>query len=91
GTIALMPLRSRLSWNVFAASGSAAYAVVLLGLAFVPWTPAVFALLVVVGAAWVGVQSTWMIATHAVMPPWVKARVIAFVLLTFQGSQAVGA
>ncbi|WP_197027720.1 MFS transporter [Rhodococcus sp. UNC23MFCrub1.1] len=91
GTIASMPLRSRLSWNVFAALGSAAYALVLLGIAVVAWMPAVVALLVIVGAAWVGVQSTWMIATHAVMPPWIKARVIAVVMLTFQGSQAVGA
>ncbi|MBY6412194.1 MFS transporter [Rhodococcus sp. BP-252] len=91
GTVALMPLRTRLSWNAFAAVGSAAYAVVLAGLAFVPLTSVVFVLLVIVGAAWVGVQSTWMIATHAVMPPWIKSRVIAFIMLTFQGSQAVGA
>ncbi|SNS77395.1 MFS transporter [Rhodococcoides kyotonense] len=91
GTVALMPLRARLSWNTFAAIGSAAYAVVLLGLVIVPWTAVVFVLLVIVGAAWVGVQSTWMIATHAVMPPWIKSRVIAFIMLTFQGSQAVGA
>ncbi|WP_033189167.1 MULTISPECIES: MFS transporter [Nocardiaceae] len=91
GTVALLPLRARLSWNAFAAAGSGAYAAVLIGLAFVPWTSAVFVLLVVVGAAWVGVQSTWMIATHAVMPAWIKARVIAFIMLTFQGSQAIGA
>ncbi|GGG25935.1 MFS transporter [Rhodococcoides trifolii] len=91
GTIVLMPVRARISWNGFVALGSAAYAVVLAGLASIPHQGVAFALLVVVGAAWVGVQSTWMIATHAVMPPWVKARVIAFVMLTFQGSQAVGA
>jgi MFS family permease len=90
GTVALMPLRARMSWNHFVALCSAAYAVVLAGMALIPWYTVMFALLVVVGAAWVGVQSTWMIATHAVMPSWIKARVIAFIMLVFQGSQAVG-
>jgi len=90
GTVALMPVRARLSWNHFVALGSGAYAVVLAGMAMVPWFSVMFVLLVVVGAAWVGVQSTWMIATHAAVPPWIKARVIAFIMLMFQGSQAVG-
>jgi MFS family permease len=91
GTIALMPVRARVSWNRFVALGSGAYALVLLGLAVVPHQGVACALLIVVGAAWVGVQSTWMVAAHAVLPPWVKSRVIAFVMLSFQGSQAVGA
>ncbi|NIL89182.1 hypothetical protein RhoFasSB10_01482 [Rhodococcus fascians] len=91
GTVALMPLRARLSWNTFVAIGSIAYAAVLAGIVLVPSVSVVFVLLVIVGAAWVAIQSTWMIATHAVMPKWIKSRVIAFVMLTFQGSQAVGA
>jgi MFS family permease len=91
GTIALMPLRSKMSWNQFAATGSLAYAVVLVGMAVITRLDVILVLMVIVGAAWVGVQSTWMIAAHSVLPPWIKARVIAFIMLMFQGSQAVGA
>ena len=91
GTILLMPLRARMSWNHFVALGSVAYGLVLIGLVVIPSVSAMFGVLVVAGAAWVGVQSTWMIAAHAVVPRWIKARVIAFVMLMFQGSQAVGA
>lgn len=91
GTIAMMPLRARMSWNRFAALGSLAYAVVLAGMASITRFDVILVLMVIVGAAWVGVQSTWMIAAHSVVPPWIKARVIAFIMLMFQGSQAVGA
>lgn len=91
GTVVLMPLRAKMSWNRFAALGSGAYAVVLAGLAFSTRFDVILVLMVVVGAAWVGVQSTWMIAAHSVVPPWIKARIIAFIMLMFQGSQAVGA
>lgn len=91
GTIVLMPLRARMSWNQFAALGSSAYAVVLAGMAFATRFDVILVLMVVVGAAWVGVQSTWMIAVHSVVPPWIKARVIAFFVLMIQGSQAIGA
>lgn len=91
GTIALMPLRARMSWNRFVALGSGAYAVVLAGMAFVTRLDVMLVLMVVVGASWVGVQSTWMIAAHRVVPSWIKARIIAFIMLMFQGSQAVGA
>ncbi|WP_083884006.1 MFS transporter [Nocardia higoensis] len=91
GTVAIMPLRSRMSWNHFVALGSAAYAVVLLGLALNTRIDVAAALMVLGGTAWVGVQSTWMIAAHSVVPPWIKTRVIAFVMVVFQGGQAVGA
>ena len=48
-------------------------------------------LLVVGGAAWVGVQTTWMTAAHEALPEWVRARIIALILLLFQGCQALGA
>lgn len=91
GTIVLMPLRAKMSWNRFVALGSGAYAIVLAGMAFFTRFDVILVLMVVVGAAWVGVQSTWMIAAHSVVPPWIKARIIAFIMLMFQGSQAVGA
>jgi hypothetical protein len=47
--------------------------------------------LVLGGIAWVGVQSTWMTLAHQALPDWVRPRVIALLLLLFQGTQAVGA
>jgi MFS family permease len=91
GTIALMPLRARMTWNRYVALGSAAYALALGGMAAITRFDLMLVLMVVAGAAWVGVQSTWMIAAHKVVPTWIKARVIAFIMLMFQGSQAVGA
>ncbi|MFC8043542.1 MFS transporter [Nocardia sp. NPDC057353] len=91
GTVAAMPLRARTSWNQFVALGSVAYAAVLAGLALGTRVELAVLLMVVAGAAWVGVQSTWMVAAHAVVPRWIRTRVIAFVMVVFQGSQAVGA
>jgi len=90
GTTALAPIRARLSVNVFAFWGSLAFAGMLLGLATAtaPWVVAV--LLASGGASWVGVQTTWMTAAHQALPDWVRPRVIALILLLFQGSQAVG-
>jgi hypothetical protein len=37
------------------------------------------------------VQSTWMMLAHQALPDWVRPRVVAFLLMLFQGTQAVGA
>jgi MFS family permease len=91
GTLALSWVRSRMSVNGFAVLGSAAYAAVLAVLATVGSVPVVAAFLVLGGAAWVGVQSTWMQLGHQALPSWVRPRIIAMILFLFQGTQAVGA
>lgn len=89
-TLLLTRLRQRLSARVFAALGSVAYAATLavMGLSAVP--AVVGAFLALGGVAWVAVQSTWMMLAHQALPDWVRPRVIALVLLLFQGTQAVG-
>lgn len=89
-TLLLARLRQRLSVRVFAALGSVTYAATLaaMGLSTVPTVVAVF--LVLGGIAWVAVQSTWMMLAHQALPDWVRPRIIALVLLLFQGTQAVG-
>ncbi|MDQ0242124.1 MFS transporter [Arthrobacter bambusae] len=72
-----MPLRATMSWNRFAALGSGAYSVVFARMAFATRFDVILVLTVVTGAAWVGVQSTWMTGVHSVLPPWIKARAIA--------------
>jgi MFS family permease len=91
GPVVVQPVRRRLGRNAFITVGSVAYA---LGLAVVaearrPLVIGVF--LLAVGASWVSVQTTWMAATQAVLPPWVRARALACVLLVHQGCQAFGA
>ena len=91
GTLALTWVRGRMSVNGFAVLGSAAYAAVLAALATVWSVPVLAGFLVLGGAAWVGVQSTWMQLGHQALPSWVRPRIIAMILFLFQGTQAVGA
>jgi predicted MFS family arabinose efflux permease len=91
GTAAITPLRARLTVNQFGFVGSTMFAVMLLGLALATDVWVVAGLLVLGGASWVGVQTTWMAAAHQALPDWVRPRIIALILLAFQGCQAVGA
>lgn len=91
GTFFIAPLRDRVSVNVFAAGGSATYGLVLVVLAVSTSAPLTILALLPAGVAWVGVQSTWMMLANQALPGWVRPRVIAILLLVFQGSQALGA
>jgi MFS family permease len=91
GTVALAPVRARLTVNQFGFAGSLMFAGMLLGLALAPGVWVVAGMLVLGGASWVGVQTTWMAAAHQALPDWIRPRIIALILLAFQGSQAVGA
>jgi MFS family permease len=91
GSIAVQPLRRRMSVNSFILLGSTVYAVGLLGAATVRLPLLVGVMLLGVGAAWVTVQTTWMAAAQSTLPPWVRARGLAGVLLVHQGCQAIGA
>ena len=91
GTAVLAPLRARLTVNQFGLVGSTTFAAMLLGLALASDVWVVAALLVLGGASWVGVQTTWMTAAHQALPDWIRPRIIALILLAFQGCQALGA
>jgi predicted MFS family arabinose efflux permease len=91
GIAVLGPIRARLGVNHFGLLGSLMFAGVLLALAAVSQIWLVAGVLVLGGACWVGVQTTWMTAAHQALPDWVRPRVIALILLLFQGCQAVGA
>ena len=84
-------VRRRLRVKTFAAMGAAAYGAALLVLA-TSTTPLVVGVAVFfAGGAWVSVQSTWMSMGHQFFPDWIRPRLVAFILLVFQGTQAVGA
>ncbi|WP_340539925.1 MFS transporter [Nocardioides sp. GXZ039] len=90
-TVVLAPLRRRLSVRDFAALGSVGYALTLMVLGVATQLIVAAPFLVIGGLAWVGVQSTWMMLAHQALPDWVRPRVIALLLLLFQGTQAIGA
>lgn len=90
GTAVLGPVRARLAVNHFGFAGSLMFGLMLAGLALSSNRTVVGALLVFGGAAWVGVQTTWMTAAHQALPDWVRPRIVALILLAFQGCQALG-
>lgn len=83
-------LRRRLRVNVFAAFGAGVFALALVVLAISTSAVLVAIAMLFVGAAWVSVQSTWMTMGHQFFPEWIRPRLIAFILLMFQGTQAFG-
>ncbi len=84
-------LRARLSIGTMAAGGPAVFAVTMLGAAWIPHLLPLCAALVAGGAAWVTFTSITNAAFQTSLPPWVRARALAVMLLTFQGSMALGA
>ncbi|HJC61150.1 MAG TPA: MFS transporter [Candidatus Dietzia intestinigallinarum] len=84
-------LRRRLRVRSFAALGAATYGAVLLVLGISTSPVVVGVAVLLAGAAWVSVQSTWMSMGHQFFPEWIRPRLIAVILLVFQGTQAIGA
>lgn len=84
-------IRRRLAPRViYAAScGSVAVGALLLAISYAVALDAV--VLVVAGAAWITAIGQLGAAYQSSMPPWVKARGIAFYQVAFQGSTAIGA
>ena len=70
--------------------GCIAFALVMLVAALVRWPPAVYAALVVGGAAWMASMSTYNTATQTSAPPWVRARAVSLHTLCALGSLALG-
>jgi MFS family permease len=90
GGVILQPLRARMGPNAVLASASLAYGGSFFVIAVVPSFPAVAFALTVAGAAWITVVSMVMALAQVSLPPWVRARGLAIVLLVHQGCQAIG-
>lgn len=84
-------LRARLSIDVMSSGASALFAGAMLVAAYVPRLPLLCVALVAGGAAWVSFTSITNAAFQTSLPSWVRARALAVMLLTFQGSMALGA
>lgn len=84
-------LRARISVHLFVAVLSGGYALTLAALGLVGEIGLLVPFLVLGGVGWVAVQSTWMMLAHQALPDWVRPRVVALLLMLFQGTQALGA
>lgn len=90
GGVCLAPLRRRTSPNTTLMASSVSYAIALVVVATASAIPVVVGALIIAGAGWIAALSTMMAQAHASLPPWVRARGLATVLLVHQGCQAFG-
>jgi MFS family permease/uncharacterized damage-inducible protein DinB len=90
GAAVLAPLRSRHSVDKIVAVGVVLFAIATMALAFLKTLPLAAAAMVVGGIAWLTVMSSFNVCAQTIPPQWMRARALAFYLLVFQGSLAVG-
>ncbi|SDX63290.1 Predicted arabinose efflux permease, MFS family [Hymenobacter psychrophilus] len=87
----LLPrLNRRLSIDNRVALATTAFAGGLLGLGYLNSAWLLYALLVLVGMAWMLVLNSFSVGVQTVVPRWVQARTISLYLLTIQGGMALG-
>jgi len=87
----LLPrVRARVSFDVLVAGASLVFALVTLGLAFIPVAGIIAATLVVGGLAWLLAISSLNVAAQYSLPAWVRARGLGVYLLLFGGGSALG-
>jgi MFS family permease len=90
GAFILPTLRRRLSINVLIICGTIIFAVVTAVLATVHIFALLSAAMIFGGVAWMALMSSFNISVQAVVPAWVRARVLAIYLLVFFGGMALG-
>jgi MFS family permease len=91
GALVLQPVTSRLSTNAMLGAVGVIYATALALIVLVPSFVVALAILVFAGLAWMATGSTLNAELQLFLPVWVRARGLAVLLVTFFGSQAVGA
>ncbi len=90
GATLLAPLRAQYTSDQIAVCGTVLFAIASFGLATLrSFWPLAFAMLAG-GIAWMTTMSTFNVFAQTSSPAWVKARALAFYLLTFQASIAIG-
>jgi len=82
-------IRARFGLEGLVRGGCIAYAAAMLIAAFARWPFAVYLALMLAGAAWMAVMSTFNTATQTSAPPWVRARAVAMHVLCALGSFAL--
>ena len=85
------PLRHRIGLESLVVTGCVVFGAAMLVAAFVPIAAVVYLALVLAGAAWMAVMSTFNTATQTSAPPWVRARALSMHTLSALGAFALGA
>lgn len=86
----LPAMRRRLSINVLTICGTLVFAAATVTLATVRIFPLLCAVMIFGGVAWMVLMSSFNIGVQALVPAWVRARVLAIYLLIFFGGMALG-
>lgn len=87
----LLPLiRRRVPLNALTVAGTVAFAGATVALAELRNFPLLCLAMVLGGVAWMALMSSFNICVQALVPGWVRARVLAIYLLTFFGGMAAG-
>jgi MFS family permease len=90
GAVALQRARSFLSLENLLSAATALFAAVVLATGVLKSLAVLCVLMLVGGAAWIGFMGLFNTAIQDLAPDWVRARVMAVYLFTFQGSVAAG-
>lgn len=90
GAAVLAPMRSCYSVDRIVAAGVCLFAVATIGLAQLKTLAWAGPAMVLGGVAWITVMSSFNVCAQTTPPQWMRARALAFYLLVFQGSLAVG-
>jgi len=88
--LVLGPLRQRLGLERLVAIACSIFATAMVVAALSRWALPVYIALVLAGAAWMSVMSTFNTATQTSAPPWVRSRATAMHVLSALGSFAIG-
>ncbi|MCP2163509.1 MFS transporter [Goodfellowiella coeruleoviolacea] len=91
GIVVVPRLRDQLGSATLSTAGMVVFAGAMFVIGVVESVPAVVTALVVVGLAWIGVQSTLNAVAQILLPAWTRARALAYYQLVFMGGQALGA
>jgi MFS family permease len=91
GALVLPSVTGRLSTNAMLGAAGVIYATALAVIVLIPSFAVALAILVFAGLAWMATGSTLNAELQLFLPVWVRARGLAVLLVTFFGSQAVGA
>ncbi|HMC15208.1 MAG TPA: MFS transporter [Albitalea sp.] len=83
-------IRARVGLDRLVGAGCLVFGLVMAVAALSRWPPLVYAALVLGGAAWMAVMSTFNTATQTSAPPWVRSRAAAMHTLSALGSFALG-
>jgi MFS family permease len=90
GAFILPAIRRKVSVNVLIICGTIIFAATTAVLATVHIFPLLSIMMIFGGIAWMALMSSFNISVQAIVPAWVRARVLAIYLLVFFGGMAVG-